>query len=306
MNRDLIRTSLAAALVLSVSGLAIAQETPKDDKDALKGPSVQDDAPGSRKFTQKGVDRAQAEIPMRVYVQSLNALRGDAAAEDVRLTADQDTQIKAAMAGFQADIAKFRETHESEIRELMAKLSPEDRRKVMSKLGPILAAAPGARNGAKNADKKTKAPAEDPMQGDPMQVPDAAESAQALDRLKEIGGTMPQFADAQSKMWGILTEGQRAIVQKELDKYREEQKNKSSKNATPAAPGQDPIMDNPRIPQEMKDKLKDMTPEQRREAVRKWREQKKAEREQGDSAPKTQKPAPGMDEVDVPAPEEPK
>ena len=306
MNRELIRTSLAAAFFLSMSGLAVAQQTQPDDKDVLKGPSVQNDAPGNRKFAQKGVERAQAEIPMRVYMQSLNALRGEAAAEDVRLTAEQDAKLKEVMLGFQADIAKFRETHEAEIRELMAKLSPEDRRKVVNRLAPILAAAPGGRNGAKNADKTAKAPTQNDMQGDPMQAPDAAESAQALDRLKELGGTMPQFADAQSKMWGVLNEGQRAIVQKELDTYRQEQKNKSAKNAAPAAPGQDPIMDNPRIPQDMKDKLKDMTPEQRREVIRKWREQKKAEREQGDSSPKTQKPAPGMDEVDVPAPEEPK
>lgn len=299
---------VGAALLATLAGTAGAQEKKPDDE-ALKGPAVKDDAPGTRKFTQKGQQRGQQEVPIRVFMKALEVIRGEQASEDVRLTAEQNEQLKAHMDGYQAEVAKFREANGEKIRALAAKLSPEDRKKAMQRLAPYLNER-GGRPGEKG-DKKARPGNDKPADemGDPMTPVDEKESNGAMYQLKKLAENAPNQANVQAKLWTVLTDAQKPLVQKELERIQKEQreKNKPADGAKPGEPGADPIMDNPRIPQELKDKLKDMTPEERRAALREYR-QKRQQDGKGKQPEKggEKLPPPGMDDVEVPAPEQPK
>jgi hypothetical protein len=66
-------------------------------------------------------------------------------------------------------------------------------------------------------------------------------------------------------------------------------------------------MDNPRIPAELKEKLKDMSPEERREAIRKYREENPQKgKGKGGGKGGDKKAPPDMDDVNVPSADEPK
>jgi hypothetical protein len=313
---------VGAAMIAALAGTALGQDSKPADDEALKGPAVKDDAPGTRKFTQKGAQRGEQEIPLRVYMRSLEVLRGEKADAAVRLTEEQDSEIKSIMEGFQGDVAKFREAHQEEIKSLMAKLSPEDRKKAMQRMSGLLGNAGGERGagrpgqkpgGEKGKRPAEKAPADDMMQQDDgMQPVDAAASEGAKDQLKKLAEQAPKPADAQAKLWNVLTAAQKPVVQKELERFREEQKKNAGKKTDQAKPGEgkpgaDPIMDNPRIPAELKEKLKDMSPEERREAIRKYREENPQKgKGKGGGKGGDKKAPPDMDDVNVPSADEPK
>src|SRR5262245_31437004 len=116
------RTVLSALLL--TAGTALAQTTQPTDP-ALKGPAVkQAGVPGeNRQFGDgkaKHKERMGTEIPHRLFMRSLDALRGDSADASVRLTADQDSKIKAINDAFMADVTKYREAHQGEARELLS------------------------------------------------------------------------------------------------------------------------------------------------------------------------------------------
>ncbi len=302
---------VGAALLATLAGTANAQDKKPED-DALKGPAVKDDAPGTRKFTQKGQQRGQQEVPIRVFMKAVEVLRGEKAADEVRLTPEQNEQLKAHMDGYQAEGAKFRDADGEEIRGLVAKLNPEDRKKAMQRLAPYLNER-GGRPGEKG-EKKARPGAPKPADemNDPMAPADPKESGAAMDELKALAETAPKQADVQAKLWTVLTDAQKPLVQKELERIQKEQREKNkpadgAKPGEPVKPGADPLMDNPRIPQELKDKLKDMTPEERRAALREYR-QKRQQDGKGKQPEKggEKLPPPGMDDVEVPAPEQPK
>ncbi|MFZ4573241.1 MAG: hypothetical protein ACOYN0_02520 [Phycisphaerales bacterium] len=310
MNRGW-KFAMGASVILALSGVAAGQNAQPKEDDALKGPAVKEDAPGTRKFAQKGPQRGEPQVQIRAFMRALDVIRGEKAADAVRLTSEQDTQIKAVTEGFQSDIAKFREAHGEEVRGLLAKLTPEDRRKAMQYIAPVMG-GPGQRPEGKPGEKG--APGERPQRkkqsdaqapgDDGMQTTDAATSEAAKDQLKKLLANAPKPADTQAKLWTVLTDAQKPVVQKELERIQKEAGKKDKKGGDQATPGEDPVMNNPRLPAELKEKLKDMSPEQRREAIRKWREERQKEKAPSKGGDK--KAPPGMDEVEVPSMDDPK
>lgn len=218
------RTVLSALLL--TAGTALAQTaTPTQPTDpALKGPAVkQTGVPGeNRQFGDgkvKNKERMGTEIPHRLFMKSLDGLRGDSADAAVRLTADQDTRIKAINEAFMSEVSKYREAHQGEARELLGQLSPEDRKKAAAFLGRE---ARGL--GEKPAKLGPKAKGKGEAKPDEMtdQTVDPKKSEEAKAKLRELMEGAPKPADTHTQIFAVLNDSQKAAFQKELDSARKE------------------------------------------------------------------------------------
>ncbi len=148
----------------------------------------------------------------------------------------------------------------------------------------------------------------DMMDGPKGEKPSEGEVQEARARLKELFAEAPKLEQARAKMWGVLSEPQRKLVEAELVKVREDMSAKAvdqNKKKKAEAGGADkPVnIDDPRIPEKARERLKNLPPEQREEALKRLKERQK--NEQG-KRPAGRKPPPPIDEVDVPKPDEPK
>jgi hypothetical protein len=158
----------------------------------------------------------------------------------------------------------------------------------------------------------------DPMNSEPMQAqpaPGARPDVASLDRLRTIFEAAPQAAAAQAKVWGVLTDAQKPIVQAALERYRQDEEARRmgmNPEAAPSAPARITSIDDPRIPERARERLKNLTPEQQQEALRRLNE-RLGERGtppagrgtgEGEGRPRRgQRPPPSMDDVDVPRPD---
>lgn len=300
LNRSTLLT-LAAGAALCLAGVAHAQngnkpaDKPKDDQ-TLRGPAVDDNSqPGQRgRFGggQQGQQRPEM-IPMRLFQRALNAsLSGDSVKPELKLTAEQDTAIKNTIAEHTELVELFRKEYEGEIKDLAKDLPPQERRRVamlLASLAPEQAPGQmrdGNRDGQQrdgegrpqrrpNQDRPNQdRPGQEGMDRDGMQdmmdggEVDPAKADAARKRLRELAEAAPKPAEAQKKIMETLTAPQREAVQATIKKAGEQMRNRQGQPGR-GRPGQD-MLD--RLPPELREKLRDMTPEERREALRKWRE----------------------------------
>jgi len=325
MTRDtrwtnLFRVATLATALAATAGLAAAQQSSPKDDGALKGPKVKDEgAPGkNRKLVEKGGARAEdREIPMRIYARAIETLKpgkeGKSIPDGAALTADQDKAIQAIIKDYGSQVEAFRKEHGEEVRELARILPPEDRRKVMAKLAMM--APPRDAAGRPAEGQRPQRPAngerpQRPAQDDPMaDGPKASqeEIAVATKRLKEIAEAAPKTADAQAKVWAVLSDTQKPVVKAELARIQGEVE---KRRAEGEGMGEG---DRPAMSPEMREKLKNMSPEERQKAIEEFRknrqnEAKKPGQSEGKEKGKGKKPAdkstpPDMDDVEIPDPE---
>ena len=304
------------SLVLA-AGTARAQEGQPKDGPALEGPKVRDNSmPGKKQaFGDGNKDRKAGDAPIRlpVVMKALDVLRGEKAGEN-KLTDAQESSIKGAFDEFQKSTREFMDKHREELGTLRSQLSPEDRAKVDQAFGgegrgPRPGKA-GDKGGGNGGDKKDQ-PKPD---GDPMMTPgedapkvDAETSAKARARLTEIYAGRPKPEDAQAKAWSTLTEPQRTILQAEIKRVNEEMAKKGKPGAGGGGledlKGKSPeeIMNDPRVPERLRERLKAMTPEERKEAVKKFLDRERGGPKRGGDGGEG-KPAPKPSDVNVPAP----
>lgn len=287
------RASVAGLLVL-VSGTAVAQSQ-KPPADPLRGPAVRDGSvPGEpRRLTGGGADRRNAgprELPHPLFMRALDALRGENLAEGVALTEVQDDQVRIIDEEFRDSVENYKAAHAAEIRDLRGKLSPEDRRRLE-----------GLLRGTPNGDRRGK-PGEKPMPGDrppppregeePMMPPpgdpmDAgappADAAAARQKVKELLDGAPKPADAHAKVFAILTPVQKAAFEKSLQKARQEfEKQRAGQDKNRSKPGTKPdqpmdaaspmTLDDPRIPERTRERIKRLPADKQHEALRRLQE----------------------------------
>jgi hypothetical protein len=296
--------AITALVLATLAGSTFAQ--PKDDgnKDALKGPSVKDGGvPGeNRKFNggngQPRKDRAR-EIPEMAFMRAIGALKGDKVAEADRLTAEQESKIKAINEEFRNARQKYVADHKQEITELRDQLPPRERRRVDGFLNVDGPKGP-AEGRPKDGDAK-KGPREDRkddgmMEGDGQKV-DEAKAEAARTKLKELLDNAPKPADSHAKVYAVLSDSQKKIVEGELARQREEMEKRGGrpgkdgpkrefddsdegpggkkpegapKTGRPGGPGGDvreKMLE--KLTPEEREKLKTMTPEERREFIKK-------------------------------------
>jgi hypothetical protein len=280
----------------------------------LEGPKVKDNSiPGQKRGFGEGKERKAGErpTPMPVIVKAMDVLRGEKAGEN-RLSEEQETKIKAVMDEFRDSTKTYMDTHRDEVMSLRAQLSPEDRAKVDQAFGgegrPLRPGKGGFKGGDKKEDGgKPKGP---PKDGDPMmEAPgegkpvDAEVSSKARARLTEIAVGRPKPEDAHAKAWAVLTESQRAILDAEVKKLSEEM----GKKLREGRPGPDlsdlkgktpeEIMNDPRVPERLRERLKNIPAEERQEAIKRFLERERGPKEGGEK-----KPTPKSSDVNVPRP----
>lgn len=296
-NSRRVLVAAGAWALVSLAGTSLAQGQPPADN-VLGGPKVKDNSvPGakSRFAAGKGDKKDRAldrGIPPGVYVKALDVLRADQASEGVRLTPEQDEKIRAIQRDFIDSERDYIQGHRQELMALRADLPPEMRARVDERLRSIKAFEKGR---PKDGDKKGKRPQgerpdepmddrmNDTMRDDGAKT-DPAAAAKARDRLMQIFDEAPKPKDAQSKVWALLTDAQRPVLQAEIERLQK-QGGKGGIDGGPAG--------------ELREKLKNMSPEERQKYLEEMRE-KRASKRQPDGQ---RKPPPARDDVNVPTPE---
>jgi hypothetical protein len=284
-----VRPAIAALSLFA--GLAPAQEAP------LAGPKVTESKiPGvNEKFGQSGKDSnragAAAGIPPEVIRRALRALDRDDTPADARLSSDQRAQFEALVAEHKASVEAYRRKHQAEVRELQHTLGSKDK--------PDRA----------NAARPPAPPRDEPMTDSAEMSP---ETEAARDRIERIRAGAPSGLDLQTKVWNSLTEPQRAVVKAEVDRWiteREEGKAREyvrRRMQKSGGPGQTDAFDPDKLPPRVKERLANLSPEEREKAIARLRERAKKEGPKRDKrAPDGEpRPAPPMDQVPVPAPDD--
>jgi DNA-binding MarR family transcriptional regulator len=291
---------LPAAAIALFAGAALAQQPvpPASDAPVLKGPQVQDGGiPGMRRPFGDGQGGdpkqrlADRPVPQREFMRALDSLHDENTPENLRLTDEQQEKIRAVNEDFQKAVLDFRQQHRAEIAELR-KSAPN------SPNSP----APGAAPGPADPDKMTDA---DAPQRPPQPPPEGTPARQKFEELRALA---PNPKDYQARIFAVLTEAQRPIVEKNLQHIRQElgdaayanrakqevhrQLQKGRAQLDAIANG-GPV-DLSKLPPRLRERLEAMTPEEREEAIKKFRE-RYANRAPGaaageapDSAPSTQ------------------
>jgi len=307
----LVRNAVITAACLALlAGTAAGQDRKpapgNRGEPALKGPPVREGGvPGEqRRFAGGGEggpkERMQRDIPHRAFVRAFEVLRRDEAGEDVRLTQRQDEKLRSLGEGFREEMEDYRAEHRKEVEKLARQLPPEDRRRVEGFLnGPR---EPGAREGQQRGGPgggqrgpggQERRPEGDmdapPRQGRPNQGEkpdrrpegDDAQAQEARQRLKEIMEGAPRAADVHAKMFSVLTAEQRPLVEKELERVRGELERRRSMGGPdgerPNGQGPGPGgADGPRMSEEGRERLKNMSPEERERFKQEVRERRGA------------------------------
>lgn len=295
-------------LALSLlAGQALAQPSDRPGKggDPLKGPPVKDrGVPGEPRRLSGGGggdrrENVKRDLPHPVFMRAFEALRGDSVAEGLRLTEAQEDSIRVLNAEYLEEMDTYREKHKDEVKALRGDLAPEDRRKLDALMrgmrGPQ-GERPGRPDGERPGrpdGKRPGKPGEKPegappaggpdgmMDGDaPMEggKPDPEKAAAAREKVKAIIEGAPKASDAHVKMMAILSAEQRAEFDKSLAKVRAEfdkrndpreierarEKGKGGKDA----PAPALKLDDPRIPERLRERIKQMPAERQQEALR--------------------------------------
>jgi len=282
---------LIAGLALATSLPAMAQTPPKTDEPVLSGPKVKEDGvPGEqRQFSpgrSKGKDMMGGEIPHRNFMRAVESLK---TSEDmaVRLTTEQQSQIREINEGFVATTAEYRAEHRDEVRELLTKLTPEDRRRAQEFLNR------SGENRRPELDKRKNVPKKGGEDGSMEAKTDPKTGEQARERMKELLAGAPNPADTHAKIHAVLTDAQKQAFKGELQKVREEMeaRRKPEGKDAPKAPAKDGKeakdgkgpknidINDPRIPEKARERLKNMSPEEREEAIKRFQERGKRKKD---------------------------
>lgn len=255
----------------------------------------------------KGTDRKEARdrpLPHPMFMKAFDVLRGPEAAEGIALTSDQDDAIELLNEDFMQSMMRYRQDHMQEIQSLRGKLTGDDRKKMeqfMREMGERHGGrgpgGPGRRNGQGGRGPSAPqgegpggpegdAPSGDEMMQDAKAAPtDKAASENAMARLKEIRDGAPNPADLHAKLVAVLTDAQKPVFEKELGKIQGEweqqqkerlaeryaEKGKGAGKGKGKGQGGDatPVtsIDDERIPQRMRDRLKGMNADQQKQAL---------------------------------------
>lgn len=323
--------ALLAAVGLAFIALA---EPPKDFRqDPLSGPAVKDNSvpgerPGFAGAARPEKREGSQEIPHRAFMSSIQDALGESAAENLRVSPEQREQIQAISERFDSAQRDFFAKHKDEF----GNIRPGDIRP--GALGEGRAVRKEAGKNKDAPQEPAGRPAPEMEDGQKKADRDAT-----MERARELRNAAPKPADSHKQIWALLRQEQQAAVQVKLDEfkarvkeregqaYMEREKKKleqqfnsdkpGKKDKTPdaAAPNSP---DSPRRPaaargdNERRERLNrlfdQLSPEQRDQLLARLenmmsergvnppRDGKRTPRQPGDE----KKPAPGMDEVNVP------
>jgi hypothetical protein len=273
---------IAACSLVALAGYATGQES----NAPLAGPEVKDTpVPGeNRKFT--GGNKGRGEkvarpLPHRAFVRAFEVLKGDNVDSALRLTSAQEDSLKALDADMKSAQRKYIEEHKQEIDALRAEGGPEVRRRLDAMLGTPPRERPDAGNGATPGEGGKKPKGERPKGDVPMEEnmmdsdKGAGETGRPSEELRnkarELFEGAPKPEETHAKMMAVLTDAQKPVVQQEIERLRKEAQ---SKGGRPGPGAGDRKPQDGQLPERMQERLKNMTPEEREEAIKKYRERR--------------------------------
>ena len=197
-----MRLMIGSVLVLAVAGFAVGQEETdpgrasetEPDELVLAGPKVETSRlPGLEESFSGGAMRmpgmSERPVPMQVFRRAFEMLLADSTDEQLRLTEDQEAQLRELGREHAEAVREHMQPHSDEIARL--------RRAARSRGTPDEADAQPRRGGQ-----------------------DAISVLQR--RLAQIRRTGPSDVSLQTRMWTVLTEPQRELIEAEIDAWREE------------------------------------------------------------------------------------
>lgn len=241
-------------------GVAAAQS-----EDApLAGPKVESrELPGVREEyvpseTARAFGAAQ-QVPLQPFLQGLRELNAEETAAELRLTPEQSAEIREEVRRFGAELAVFVETHGASIREMVAELPQRERGRALGELrsvsrtvemldrleksggvfGQRRAPAGGSRERASgegfrlefDGPMRGMAEAEKPPAmtdaGGPSMMSEDGEAPDVRTLVRELRAAAPSVAGLQTRVWAVLTPGQREVFGESLDGYLAEMRAES-------------------------------------------------------------------------------
>lgn len=226
-----LRISLLAAVCGLASSLAFAADPPPPppSPDILRGPDIQDrDVPGAPgTFGEPtGRDRkrsgaADQRVRHRAFMEALRSLGGEEVAPDLRLTEVQGEQIKSIAEEFRTAMDTYRADHKAEIDALREKAQLGRPGDGPDGKRPEGKGAEGKRPERKGAEGKRPegkgSGAGAERKPGTGAATDDPEVAAARAQLKAIREGAPKIDAYQTRMWAVLSAPQQALVQSRLD-----------------------------------------------------------------------------------------
>lgn len=271
--------------IVVITNSALGQE--KKAEQPLGGPRVSDGGvPGeNRRFSgESGLKRKdmQRNIPHRVFMRSFDSLRGQDVPDSLRLSAEQETKLKEINDGFLADTRSFREANSAETRKLIEQLPREQRVQAMQ-----LLRGPGGPDGdfSARAQRPFLKDSKGKKEGDAGSggMMDEAgrhdnEANAARDRLREIFESAPKLADVHAKMYGVLSQEQKAAVEKQLAALTSEieKRRKDTADGLMQEKSDHAGSDKPSgvVRERVRQRVQNLSPEQREEFMRRIQERR--------------------------------
>lgn len=264
------------AVLAIASTTAVAQPPAPTDADALRGPRVHDDAPTGAHFDDASRPGRALE-PMNnearrtaAFLRSIRRLKAPDTDPALHLNPTQEREIRAVLQKHQKAMREFRTAHEQDFRVLREQ-------------------SPRAQGRRDRADTGEAAPAQPPM--DP----------QALrDRMIALREAAPDATPAKEAVWAVLTEPQRQFVQAHVEAMEAEaaarQERAADREPAQGADAPPPQPPNGEARARLRERLESLPPEERRRALERLRQMRR------DRGAPTDRPAPSMDDVNVPPP----
>lgn len=277
MNRFNRFPHLFALSLVLVAGSA-SSTLALDDKDAgLGGPAVKDESVKGqpRKLSGGAPDRREGaqRVPHRGFLRAVMSLQKEDAPANLRLTEAQITSIKEANQKFVDSVTEYVNQHKNEIEKLRESLPGMERRRVDGFLNMSKDIA-----SLRNLDDVEKAPAAEdrkpegkPAEGEKV---DEAKAKDAREQLKNLVENAPKPADTHAAILAVLTAEQKTYVQEQGEKMRARGPREGRGEGRGEGEG---MGEGQRLSPEQREKLKNMSPEERREALKKMREGKEGE-----------------------------
>jgi hypothetical protein len=189
----MMRIRLGCAVLALAAGQALAQDSKSDNP--LAGPPVKQARPPMFEEgmgAKEGKDRmGQQGIPAREFARIIDKLKGDEVAPSLRLSAEQAEKVQAIEDDFRRQVRQFEQRMRSEEQKQRSAAKPEGEK-------------PAAGEGANAQQRRPNA------------------------RLQELRRNGPKPAEAQARVWAVLTEPQQKFVQGEVDKVQKEMDDRRS------------------------------------------------------------------------------
>lgn len=280
---------LALALVVTC-GMPFALAEPASTEPVLQGPVLQGPkvvdggVPGTRRpfGDGQGGDAKQRladrPMPQMEFMRAIGVLHEEKTPENLRLTEEQQTKIRAINQEFEQSMRSFREAHKGEFEQMRGKYGDRGR----------------------PPRKGDQSPADGEQMQPPPPAAEKGPDGAARQKFEELRALAPSPKDAQAKIFAVLTDEQKPLVQERLEtirkdmaerglegRAREEVRRRIQKQNGEAAKGN---FNPDNLPPKLQERLANMTPEEKQEALQRFRD-----RRGGDGA---KRPAPhGIDSL---------